>query len=214
MRRFLPVLFLATCGCMQAGTIVAQTGSVLSFLSVCQSSCNQTMVFGFTLGQSYDNVNIEADSAGNPTTGLAYLTTSIGPGTTVASEITHQTNTLAAPRFGTDGTYNTVLLLPNLGPGTYYVTLAANPQYGGDFFVTNSPSSVGDPGNSALVIPDFSQDTLGGGYAPAANFGGSFGSVLFQIDATASVPEPGTLALFGLGLPCAFLIRRFSIRRR
>jgi hypothetical protein len=214
VKKSLLLLTMVTAGYLQAGIIVAQTGSTGSFLSSCQSSCNQTLVFGFTLAQNYTNLNVDVLSAGNPTTGLAFLTTSIGPGTTVADEITSQTNTLAGPRFAS-GSYNTVLSLPFLAAGTYYVTLAANPSYGGDFYVTFSPSSVGDPGNSALVIPDFSFDVWsGGGYAPASNFNQSFGSVLFEISGSTAAPEPGTLALIGFGVPLAFLARRRSLRNR
>src|SRR6185436_34801 len=80
----------------------------------------------WTQTNTYTDVSIAAKLRFGPNNGTAYLTTAIGPGTTVADELA--TLSFTAPA---TSTLFHLFTLPVLGPGTYYLTLAGSDPFPG-----------------------------------------------------------------------------------
>jgi hypothetical protein len=187
-----------------AGTIYSVTGPLISGGAI---DSNQSVGVSWTQTIAYSDVLISATVNGSMTDVLtAYLTTNIGPGTTVANEITHASVVFPGPSF----TNLPLLNIPLLPAGTYYLTLSSSGLTGG-LAETTSPSQI--IGMGVTRNPDYYTST------PAAYPPGSSGFLgppiagLFVFSATGNaVPEPaaGTLvATTSIGL----LLRRALTRR-
>ena len=169
---------------------------------------------GWTQTGTYTNVSISADvnivgspgdpANGKPTdTGLSFLTTQVGAGTTVANQIASGTFA-GTSNWGANPTPNWITLFTGLtlGPGTYYLTLDTT-GYGGGWRV-DTPSDLATLGSGVTPAGSlYGECTLAapcGGYAPASTQYTDPGYLLrVDVEGT-SVPLPGTLALLGIGL--------------
>ncbi|HXA64253.1 MAG TPA: PEP-CTERM sorting domain-containing protein [Bryobacteraceae bacterium] len=123
----------------------------------------------------------------------AYLTTRIGPGTTIADQIASSHVTIP----GTDPIAITLFSDLVLSPGQYFITLSAaagvNPTPG--WTNTDSPTVTVDTGvSNGPVYGTFAVPSL---YPPASPFTPVSVSLLYTVT---SIPEPGTLWLLGTSL--------------
>jgi len=169
--------------------------------------------------QAYTGVAI-AVLVNSPTFGQspladAYLTTRIGPGTTVTDEIAH--TQFAVPlqlpvcSQMSCGAYVTLFSGLSLGPGDYFLTLgpdAARTFLAGWFPVT-SPTVLLDTGvtqGATFFSPAMAP------YAPASAFGGNNFPMNFIVTGTAvgAIPEPATAPLIGVGALLLVLKKRIA----
>jgi hypothetical protein len=186
-----------------ASTIVSVTGpSSIGFglggtegayaVSWSQSNTYTDVTIAAVLGSFIVGETAEAD---------AYLTTSIGPGTTVASQIASAVVTVP----GTDPLSVTLFTGLTLGPGQYFLTLSApagvNPAPG--WTNTESPTVTVDTGvtngpvySTFGVVPSL--------YPPASPFSPDSVSLLYTVT---SVPEPATLLLVGTAVLSSLFAR-------
>lgn len=182
-----------------------------------------TYVSHFQLGQSFDNVSIQAligsQNAGQ--VGEAQLMTAIGPGTTEVAELAHR-GALNFPMFSSiqlPPAHTTVFSGLSLGPGDYFLVIRTDLQ---------GPSGalgwfVGDEVTAAAGVNLVDNFVSYGSapYAPANSFN-TFDITHLRvrlqgdalIDAPATVPEPSALALLGLALPGLALAGGTARRRR
>jgi hypothetical protein len=141
----------------------------------------------------YSNVTISAalDDLDGPTLTqfAAYLTTSIGPGTTAAQQIA--TANVTAPQVGSPtATLTTIFTGLTLPPGTYYLTIYGSvngPVLGPDCwtFSTGAPTIVTAAGVAGLT----DLQVLGvAPYPPASLFHGVSGQDFFQVTGTVIAP--------------------------
>jgi hypothetical protein len=154
---------------------------------------------------AYTGVTISANLIGGAgKTATAYLMNQIGPGTTALNEVT-------APFLISDSiaasTSITLFSGLTLSAGTYYLLIDG----------TNAPNPLGWPGT---ISPTYTEDggvsgvqELGvsgteASFSPASTFSTTSTAVFFTVTgtpgATSTAPEPGTLAMLGVG--CAGLI--------
>jgi hypothetical protein len=122
----------------------------------------QTLGISFTVGQPYSAVSITPDLLGS-FSGTAYLTTQIGPGTTVADQI-------ASHAFTSTGGFQTVLQNVSIGPGTYFLVLSTaqnTPPQG--WATSTSPVTIAATGASTPFGTYVSFDE--NAYAPSDSFG-------------------------------------------
>ena len=147
-------------------------------------------------------------------TGRAFLTDSIGAGTTQSA------NEIAATDLSTSTTgFQTLSVFSGLtlGPGTYYLTHSWGGHVLFDLAWTlgDSPAKIGlgvDAGPTYLFLGDFI-----GGYAPASAFEPiAFSTPVFNISGTRiaePVPEPA-ITVLTTGAIAALLIRRRRFKSR
>jgi len=144
-------------------------------------------------------VYAEIDPGGNGTTpstetGTAYLTTQIGPGTTVADEIASTSFSVTGLAF--DPTDDPLFTGLTLGPGTYYLVLTATGSQPGGWEITSTGiTPVTAPGVTDIDLGH--QGTGTASYPPALSFSLVNGNPLeFSVTGTSSAtPEPSTLPL-------------------
>jgi len=173
---------------------------------------------GWSQTGTYTNVSISADvnivgspgdpANGKPTdTGLSFLTTQVGSGTTVANQIA--SGTFAGPsNWGDNPTPNWITLFTGLtlGPGTYYLTLDTL-GYGGGWRVDTSSdlAALGSGVTPAGSLYGYCDGTVSypcGGYAPASTM---YADPPYQLrvdveGTSVPVPEPSSLFLLVIGL--------------
>jgi len=206
------LLFFGLSLAAQAAIIVSVTGPIAPGGGG-SIGTNQAQAVGFTLGQNYDNLTISAFISG-PTdqTYDAYLTTSLGPGTTNADEVAFAN--LSFPGVA-PATYTPVFSGLSLLAGTYYLTLF-NPTGSGAWYRTDNPTTIEAPGSSndftgyhILAIPGVLAYPPAADYADHLNFGDTLMYSVEQIDDRV-VPEPASATLIAAGLLALALKARRS----
>jgi hypothetical protein len=172
-----------------------------------------SLAIGWSLQSAFSDVDISARLIGSAT-GTAYLMTQIGPTTTVADQ-------LMSAKFTIDST--TIDWVPlftdlDLQPGSYFLVLGSDSCcYGwGDTDTRDNPSLI----TAAGVTYDGGFGTSSAGQYPPASFSPAtasledgFVSLEFGVTgnaAPAHVPEPGTVALLGIGIAAVVGLRRRS----
>ena len=208
-RRWLPLLtfclllapFVFFPELASANTIVSVAGDINLYSSFQAGLPPEPIALevSWTQTNTYDNVSIFADlnGFGSSGSGIAYLTTAVGPGTTSANQV-------ATPdSFTFPNTPQDVELFSGLtlGPGSYYITM-----YGtGGWGLAQDPSTTTvtlDPGAS-LGQPYQSNELTFPTFIPAADYATPIACCLvFAVDGT-PVPEPNQLvpvALLGFAL--------------
>lgn len=194
----------ATALLSSGGTIVAVQGPASSALPIFNSAPIQIGYASWTQSGSYDDVSIIAslgdESSGD--TGVAYLSTSIGPGAT-ALDI----QSFSFPGGGAGPV--TLFSGLTLGPGTYFLVVAPSD---GQTFVEASWSETSSP----AVVSDFGETTNGFGVAsfislanpPAVDWASVPDlNLLFSVTGN-SVPEPSSGVLLGSALLGLTTLRR------
>ena len=177
-----------------------------------------------------EDVTVTADLSSAPGitgTATAFLTTKVGPGTTVADEIAHVTFSL--PDFSAPSHTVTLFTGLDLAPANYYLMVTVSAGTSAIWYTSDSsqmeftpcptsdipcPFTIG-AGNPAF--PNWQMFTVApNAYAPASvwtPFTFGFGAMHFAVDGTIaqdgppteppvppSVPEPGTITLMLTGL--------------
>ena len=185
-----------------ASVIAAQTGPAGPALS------DPANFVSWTQTSAFSNVTITAEF-GNampntlPGQGTVYLTTRIGPATTVADEIAR----ISLSGIPEAGALETLFTGLTLGPKTYYL-IGASDSGGaglgwviGNLTTTAGPGVTINPSGSVLELSDRAT------YSPASNFfNAPPGPPLLMFSVTGdaitstSVPEPASLMLLAMGL--------------
>jgi hypothetical protein len=148
----------------------------------------------------------EIDSGGGTESGMAYLTTRIGPGTTMADEIASTSYSVTGRDF--DPTDDTLFTGLTLEPGAYFLVLTGYGPGGWQVAHADEPP---------IVAAGVSASNIGGGalglalYPPANSFvvSGFLEYSVTGMTAPTTVPEPSTPLL----IACAMLVL-FEVRRR
>jgi len=176
---------------------------------------NQLASVTWTQTETYTNVEISAIFYSLPQTlssGTFYLTTKLGPGTTVADEIARlqlvNVANAASPQL--EGLFGGL----TLGPGTYYLTLADDlPGNWLSWIYVNSGETPlqqtglgvtqSTPQFGAVVDPT---------YAPGGVvFNGSV-SLIYSVTGDLVTPEPATAGLVGAAMLAALVAARRKLR--
>ena len=192
-------------GCLVAhgATVVSVSGPVNFGGSI---GNNQAQTAGFTTGQAYADLQISALLNGPATqTFNAYLTTSIGPGTTVADQVAFATVNF----LGGGATMTTVFTGLSLPADQYFLTLFNPANTNGGWYSTGAPVVTAAPGSSHNFSGYFITNDSPLPYPPAASFvnGVENGNHTLIYDVvTTPVPEPGTALLTAAGI--LILVRR------
>ncbi len=180
-------------GMATAATILQRSGPVNA--QCCEFSA---FAFGWQQTTTWTNVRIELTLYNNgndpaPNTGVAYLTTKLGPGTTEAA---HEIDEAVLAVSG-NGPHDVEAVNGlTLGPGTYYVTYFRASHGFNDFAAaawnTNNTAPQVGPGVTFLGSRVEDLDAL---YPPASSWVG-FADPLFLASITGTqVPEPSAGAL-------------------
>lgn len=194
--RFLAAAAIAAALPAMAGTIISETAGA--------ESCCRVVTGYASWSQSvtYTNVSIYANlfsvNSPTPATGIAYLVSQVGPGTTSADEYVSPFNISL-----TTGTSTPTLLFSGLtlAPGDYFLVIHPTSELEWDNGVA-APVRVLGTGVTVSATPEKNQGTIDP-YAPASNFTQT-GGLIYSVtgDLASEVPEPatGALILAGAGL--------------
>lgn len=202
-------VFLAVALAAQSATIVSVSGPVNFSGSV---GSNQAQTAGFTTSQTYTNLTISAFLSGPAAqTYNAYLTTAIGPGTTVASQVATLSQNF--PGFS-PASVTPIFTGLTLAPNTYYLTIFNPATTNGAWSSTNAPVVVTAPGAANTFSGYFITNDQPLLYPPAAGFANlnSQAQTLLYTVATLEIPEPSTLCLVISALLLCLVIRRRSAK--
>lgn len=204
----LTAIAVTTTSYLGAATIYSVTGPLIAAGGI---DSQQTIGVSWTQTGGYSDVVISATLEGVPSDLLtAYLTTKIGPGTTVANEIAHASVAFPGPSL----VDLPLLNVPLLEPGTYFLTLSSSARLGGSLAETTTPSQMFGPG----VVRNGDYYTSNpAAYPPGSSvflpppIGGLF---VFSVAGT-PIPEPAYGKLVGTTVIALFLCRfRRSLRAR
>ncbi len=198
------VLVSTICAPLSADTIIGRTGPAFSDFTL---GPNDVFCISWSTSDAFSNVSITArmtSFSGMPGSGIAYLTTQIGPGTTVLDQVASAPFIVSAP-IASD-----VLLFSGLSltAGTYYLTLSS-PESTTAWLGASNPPMTTAPGVS--YNGQFGQrHTPVDPYPPASGFmptdvAQGYSSLLFVVSGDA-VPEPSTAVTLLVG--CGLLICR------
>lgn len=207
------LIFLASAMAAQAATILSVSGAVNFSASV---GSEQALTAGFSTSQAYSGLAISAFISGpSAQTYTAYLTTSIGPGTTIAAQVATVAQNF--PGFA-PGTLSPIFTGLSLAPSTYYLTIFNSATTSGAWSSTNAPTVVAAPGAAYVFSGYFITNGNPLPYPPAVNFAdlSAQGQTLIFTVATAEIPEPATayLAIMILLIAAALRKRQQSCRSR
>jgi len=181
---------------------------------------NQYVAVSWTQADWWDDVTIGAHVWTNSiafTTGWAWLTDQLGPGTPPGSELAKSGFSFPS----SDAAPTTMFSGLTLGPGTYSLVLSVDPS-GVDvgYRAWRNGATDGDIPPSAAATTGtgvtFGDVLLTGGalsnpaYPPASIFGGNYPSLAFSVTGTRreTVPEPTMLVLVGVGVAGVWAARR------
>ena len=208
MKISLPIilLLLLTSFAVQANNIISVTGPTPnSQYTFPVTSTDPALGVSWTSTTAFNNVTISLSLGSSGTaSATAYLTTQIGPGTTVADEVASTMFTF--PLSDTSSfTIFTGLTLPG---GTYYLTLGgltSGAVGAGLWDGTPSPNVATDSGVTRNA--DNYPFARSASYLPANISGNTTLNLKFSVVETA-VPEPTTTLMFILGGCFLVLVRR------
>jgi hypothetical protein len=207
------LVFLVAAAPAAADTIVSIGPGVLSS-PVIGGPTNQYLAVSWTQADSWTDVEIGAYVWTNSlafTTGWAWLTDQLGPGTLPGSELAKSGFSFPS----SDAAPTTMFSGLTLGPGTYYLVLSVDPSsvdvgYRGwrsgatDGNIPPSPVATTGTGvtfGEVVLAAVALSDTA---YPPASTFGGNYPSLAFSVTGTRretpTVPEPAMLVLVGIGV--------------
>lgn len=169
------------------------------------------MAGGWNQSITLTDVSIAArlDGGGGVVTGTAWLTTRIGPGTTIADEIAHYDFAVSSPRFEPE--LATLFTGLTLGPGSYYLVLTGSGGGGWEMAANFIPTMAPGIGVASRARDSYYPVAA---YPPASSFiperASDFTDKYFQYAVTV-VPEPSvaTLCLLGCGVLIASHRRTF-----
>ena len=189
---------------LAAGTIITTDGPVVGY-----DLLNGTFAeaAGWSQTGTYVNVTITVEIApgtGSGTSGTAYLTTQVGPGTTVAEQIATAPFSATGAEF--TPTLNTLFTGLTLGPGNYYLVLSASTSLGWAIS-TGFGSPVTDSGVS-LILNASTFTTPPAAYVPASIFDNPTGDFREFTASGTAVPEPSPMALLSGALVLMALVYR------
>jgi hypothetical protein len=164
---------------------------------------------------AFSNVNISINLNADPgATAMAYLTTSIGPGTTINDEI-------ASGSFGFPSTSSLVSVLSGLylQAGTYYLIIEGTASgNNGDGIWQGTPAPTLSSNPTVIANREYFYENSISGYPPAADQF-SYSTALvpnFEFTITGTpIPEPSTLSLIFLGSGVLIYVRtrkRFNMK--
>jgi hypothetical protein len=208
---FFCVGLLNSASFLSANTIISVTGPVVGGGAILAS---QSLGSSWTQSTGYSNVVVSALLSEDTfclvdcpaITLTAYLTTRIGPGTTAADEITHDTVAVSGGSYAD----RNLLSIPVLSPGTYYLTLFSSNIPGAVWAAANPPQVILDTGVTRN-LDSFADNLVG--YPPANVFISPppIGSEDFQFSVTGTaIPEPSTTTLVGATL-LTLLLKRYRV---
>jgi len=192
-----------------ADVIAAQTGTSGAALS------DAANFVSWTQTSTYSNVIITAGLANAlpnsvPGQGTVYLTTRMGPGTTVADEIAR----ISLSNVPVAGALETLFTGLTLGPNTYYLVAASDTGGSGLGWLVGNFTSLAGPGVTLNLSGSVLELTHLAAYSPASDFLiAPPGPPLLMFSVTgnpisAPVPEPASLILLMAGLlGLGFIIR-------
>ena len=187
--------------------IVSTTGSD-SVEIILGGAPPQVLVASWSSLNTYTDVVIAADIgglAGSSQLVSAYLTTSIGPGTSVANQIGY--STVVAPL---QPALTTLFQGVTLSPGTYFLTMVAADPYIATWLYARDPSLTTAPG-AALGLEGTANELVGVvnlAYFPASTFSPMTSPNLELTVTGTAVPEPPP-GLFAVGPALVLLIALF-----
>ena len=195
----------------QADTIISQTADPLYPYPVYKSSAQGSRATSWNDGNTaFTNVSISADiHADASAQGTAYLTTNIGPGTTLADQVAATTFV-----FPSSGSFFTTLFsgLTLNANTTYYLTIASNSPDQGYWYGEDKSTITAAPGVTQGAEYYGGQEA----YAPSSAFNQYPLHLRYDVEGTPGgstvssvTPEGSSLAMLGLGfLPVVYGLRK------
>jgi hypothetical protein len=164
---------------------------------------------GWSQTGTYVNVTITVEidpGTGSGTSGTAYLTTQVGPGTSVAQQIATAPFSATGAKFSP--VLNTLFTGLTLGPGNYYLVLSSATGLGWEI-ATGFITPVADAGVSDILNADTSGNPLAA-YPPTSIFGNTTGNLVEFTAIGTAVPEPSPMALIFSALVLIALVYWFK----
>ena len=207
-----PIKYTSACTVAFALAVVAQTTAATTIISETgrdyagwAARTDQFMAISWSQAGSYTDASITARLYSlDPTDiGTAWLTTQVGPGTTLADQIA-----IASFSFPSTANPSDVILFTGLtlAPGTYYLSIGGGMNYWSTWDCTDQPIVTTD--TSVTYNGDFYVYNPDPSYAPASPYVPTPSiTPIFSITGTV-VPEPASLALVGLTVSVFLLSRR------
>jgi hypothetical protein len=173
------------------GATIVSVGGVPSFSG--SVGMEQSQTTAFSTSSAYANVTISALISGPATETVdAWLTTSVGPGTTAGDVIT--STSLNFPGF--PATLTPIFSGLALPAGTYYLTLYNPSNTNGSWSATATPVITAAPGATHVFSGYHIELSPPTAFAPEeiyAALSGQATHLIYDVS-TAAIPEPGTFA--------------------
>jgi len=206
------VAFLLVGASARAATVISVMNSDQDELGA--GFVGSAIAESWTLSQQYENVTILASLGFGPREDTAYLTTSLGPGTTPADEVAETVFDFPA---GSTPTWTTLFSGLSLSPGTYYLTLNENDfgAPGGAWF--GNPTGIAtvtlgegvSEGTSYVLFPRVVDGPAI--YPPSTQYVDAYPDDEFGyqvLSESQAIPEPDVTWTMTLGLAAIFICSR------